>query len=71
MKVNETVKILYPEDVGAMIIGTLREAAANNLSTPVTKAVLSVPAEFDSKQRNHTKKAAILAGNTLLYLRKI
>lgn len=66
VKVNGTVKILYPEDVGAIIIGTLREAAANNLSTPVTKAVLSVPAEFDARQRNHTKKAAMLAGLEVL-----
>lgn len=66
VKVNETTKILYPEDVGAIIIGTLREAAANNLSVPVTKAVMSVPAEFDNLQRNHTKKAAILAGLEVL-----
>lgn len=59
---NDTVKHVYPEDVGAIIIGTLREAAANNLSVPVTKAVMSVPAEFNDMQRNYTKKAAILAG---------
>ena len=62
ININDTVKHVYPEDVGATIIGTLREAAINNLSAPVTKAVMSVPAEFDQVQRNFTKKAAILAG---------
>ena len=62
MKVNGSSKILYPEDVGSIIIGTLREAASNNLSAPVLKAVLSVPAEFDARQRNYTRKAANLAG---------
>ncbi|KAL4231371.1 Heat shock 70 kDa protein 13 [Mactra antiquata] len=66
LKVNDTIKILYPEDVGAIIISTLREAAANNISAPVTKAVMSVPAEFDDQQRNYTKKAAILAGLEVL-----
>ncbi|XP_060551806.1 heat shock 70 kDa protein 13-like [Ruditapes philippinarum] len=66
VKVNGSSKILYPEDVGAIIISTLREAAANNLSAPVLKAVLSVPAEFDARQRNYTKKAANLAGLEVL-----
>lgn len=64
--VNSTEKHVYPEDVGAVIIGTLREAAANNLSVPVTKAVMSVPAEFDQVQRNYTKKAAVIAGRLTL-----
>lgn len=63
---NGTVKPLYPEDVGAIIISTLREAAARNLSAPVTKAILSVPAEFNTEQRNHTHRAAILAGLEVL-----
>jgi stress 70 chaperone-associated protein len=71
VKVNGSSKILYPEDVGAIIISTLREAAANNLSAPVLKAVLSVPAEFDARQRNYTRKAANLAGIvTLIWLSK-
>ena len=61
--VNGTVKRVYPEDIGAILIGTLRQAAANNLSAPVTKVVISVPAEFDQRQRNYTRKAANLAGN--------
>lgn len=33
------------------------------LGVPVSKAVISVPAEFDERQRNYTIKAASLAGD--------
>ncbi|WAR22374.1 HSP13-like protein [Mya arenaria] len=56
----------YPFKLSGIIIGTLREAAANNLSGPVTKAVMSVPAEFNQLQRNYTRKAAELAGLEVL-----
>ena len=62
LTVNNTERHLYPEDVGSIIISTLRAAAAANLSSPVTRAVLSVPAEFSQQQRNYTRKAAQLAG---------
>ena len=62
VRVNGTERHIYPEDVGAIIISTLRQVAANNLSMPVTKAVMSVPAEFDERQRNHTRMAAVIAG---------
>ena len=68
LNVNNTDRHLYPEDVGSIIISTLRSAAASNLSSPVTRAVLSVPAEFDQQQRNYTRKAAQLAGNLELFL---
>ena len=64
VRVNGTKKQVKPEDVGAIIIRTLREAAQRNLSAPVTRAVISVPAEFDDLQRNYTSKAANLAGQT-------
>ena len=66
LTVNNTEKHLYPEDIGSVIISTLRSAAASNLSSPVTRAVLSVPAEFDQQQRNYTRKAAELAGSFYL-----
>lgn len=61
--VNNTEKFVTPEEVGSVVIGTLRRAAERNLSASVTKVVLSVPAEFDELQRNYTKKAASLAGS--------
>ncbi|KAL3863437.1 hypothetical protein ACJMK2_005193 [Sinanodonta woodiana] len=62
ISVNKTEKYVTPEDVGSIIISTLRKSAEHNLSTPVTKVVMSVPAEFDEMQRNHTRKAGTLAG---------
>ncbi|KAK3601386.1 hypothetical protein CHS0354_037702 [Potamilus streckersoni] len=62
ISVNKTEKYVTPEDVGSIIISTLRKSAEHNLSTPVTKVVMSVPAEFDIMQRNYTKKAGTLAG---------
>ncbi|XP_071089722.1 heat shock 70 kDa protein 13-like [Haliotis cracherodii] len=60
--VNGTEKKITPHDVGSIILDTLRLAAEANLSAPVSKAILSVPAEFDAMQRNYTIKAAALAG---------
>ncbi|KAK3092829.1 hypothetical protein FSP39_007683 [Pinctada imbricata] len=62
ISVNETDRRVYPEEIGATIIGFLKSAAERNLTVPVTKAVMSVPAEFDDLQRNYTIKAGNLAG---------
>ena len=51
-----------PEYIGSQILKTLIHTAEQNLSVPVTKAVISVPAEFNDLQRNYTRKAAQLAG---------
>jgi len=62
VSVNKTEQRLYPEQIGSIIINLLKEAAQRNLSSPVTKVVLSVPAEFNQQQRNYTGKAANIAG---------
>lgn len=62
MSVNNTELRLRPEAIGFVIVDTLKQTAEANLSAPVTKVVLSVPAEFSAMQRNYTKKAASLAG---------
>lgn len=36
--------------------------AEQHLGVPIDKAVISVPAEFDERQRNYTIRAAELAG---------
>ena len=61
--VNGTERLISPEEVGSIIIRELKLAAEKNLSAPVNRAVLSVPAEFDDEQRNFTMKAGALAGN--------
>nr|KAG5699015.1 hypothetical protein BaRGS_025409 [Batillaria attramentaria] len=64
--VNKTERRVSPEEVGSVIVSTLRSAAQQNLSAPVNKVVMSVPAEFDDMQRNYTKKTASIAGMEVL-----
>ena len=56
------VTLLSPEAIGAHIIGALRHTAETHFSRGVSKAVISVPAEFELQQRNATRRAAQLAG---------
>ncbi|OWF38303.1 heat shock 70 kDa protein 13-like [Mizuhopecten yessoensis] len=62
LSVNNTELRLRPEDIGSVIVNKLKLAAEANLSAPVTKVVMSVPAEFNALQRNYTRKAASLTG---------
>ena len=63
--VNKTEQRVSPEEVGSMIVGSLRSAAERNLTVPVRRVVMSVPAEFDDMQRNYTKKTASIAGSMI------
>ncbi|NXC34062.1 HSP13 protein, partial [Campylorhamphus procurvoides] len=51
-----------PEQIGSQLLLKLKTMAEANLGMPISKAVMSVPAEFDERQRNSTIKAANLAG---------
>ncbi|XP_053312768.1 heat shock 70 kDa protein 13 [Spea bombifrons] len=62
---NETFTIT-PEYIGSRLLLKLKKMAEEYLGLPVTKAVISVPAEFDERQRNYTIKAANLAGLDIL-----
>ncbi|XP_005038866.1 PREDICTED: heat shock 70 kDa protein 13 isoform X2 [Ficedula albicollis] len=62
---NETFHIT-PERIGSKLLLKLKKMAEANLGMSISKAVISVPAEFDERQRNSTIKAANLAGNNKL-----
>ncbi|NXY19168.1 HSP13 protein, partial [Atrichornis clamosus] len=62
---NETFHIT-PEHIGSQLLLKLKRMAEANLGMPISKAVISVPAEFDERQRNSTIKAANLAGLSVL-----
>ncbi|NXG68717.1 HSP13 protein, partial [Baryphthengus martii] len=62
---NETFRIT-PEHIGSQLLLKLKRMAEDYLGMPVSKAVISVPAEFDERQRNSTVKAADLAGLNIL-----
>ncbi|NWY46755.1 HSP13 protein, partial [Sylvia atricapilla] len=57
---------ITPERIGSKLLLKLKNMAEANLSMSISKAVISVPAEFDERQRNATVKAANLAGLTVL-----
>lgn len=55
-----------PEFIGSRLLLKMRKMAEKQLGVPVEKAVISVPAEFDERQRNYTIRAANLAGLDVL-----
>ncbi|KAH0624903.1 hypothetical protein JD844_032804 [Phrynosoma platyrhinos] len=62
---NETYSVT-PEYIGSQLLLKLKRMSEDYLGMPVSKAVISVPAEFDERQRNCTIKAASLAGLEIL-----
>ena len=53
---------ITPEGVGSEILRYLVKLAEQRLKSKVSKAVISVPAKFNEKQRNATRRAATMAG---------
>ncbi|NWU98562.1 HSP13 protein, partial [Upupa epops] len=62
---NETFRVT-PELIGSQLLLKLKQMAENDLGIPISKAVMSVPAEFDARQRNATVQAANIAGLSIL-----
>ncbi|XP_028304148.1 heat shock 70 kDa protein 13-like [Gouania willdenowi] len=51
-----------PEFIGSRFLLKMRKTAEQHLQVSVQKVVISVPAEFDERQRNSTIRTAKLAG---------
>jgi heat shock protein 1/8 len=59
-------KLFLPEQVSAMVLGKMKKLAESHLGGPVPHAVVTVPANFSSAQRQATKDAATIAGLNVL-----
>jgi molecular chaperone DnaK len=55
-----------PSQIGAFVLGKMKETAEAYLSKPVKNAVVTVPAYFNDSQRQATKDAGTIAGLEVL-----
>jgi molecular chaperone DnaK len=62
VRVNIESKKYSPQEISAMILGKLKQAAEDYLGEKVEKAVITVPAYFNDSQRQATKDAGRIAG---------
>lgn len=66
VKIQVGEKFYSPVELSSFILAELKKRAEHILKTPVTKAVITVPAYFNDAQRQATRDAGKLAGLDVL-----
>jgi len=66
VKIQVGDKFYSPVELSSLILKELKQRAERILKTPVTKAVITVPAYFNDAQRHATRDAGKLAGLDVL-----
>ncbi len=61
-------RAMTPEGISAVLLRHLKAAAEARLGEPISEVVLSVPARFENEAREATRRAAQMAGLTVLRL---
>ena len=64
--VNIEGKDYTPEEISAMVLQKLKADAEKQVGSPITQAVITVPAYFNDAQRQATKDAGKIAGLEVL-----
>ncbi len=64
--VNIEGKSYTPEEISAMVLQKLKTDAEKQVGSPITQAVITVPAYFNDAQRQATKDAGKIAGLEVL-----
>jgi len=59
-------KMISPQEISAMILRYMKKCAESYFGEKVNKAVITVPAHFDDRQRQATKDAAKISGLEIL-----